>query len=108
MTNINTILKFIPRVLILFLLLTVLRTYNCVTHVTFILSHVFHGFNLSNGSFVPVLVNANYNIPNVVTSEAVRGRQSHHVAVVAAAFVPYKTGIPFVTVVTNTVFNNST
>lgn len=105
--NVNTPVNFTPRVTVMFLLLDFLRSYNCVTHMTFVVSHFFHRFNVDNGDFVPLLVSTNYNMPNVVTSHAVRGRASHHLAVVAAAFVPYNTGLPIVTLLSNTVVNNS-
>ncbi len=106
--NTNTILNFMPRVLVLFLILSLLRSYNCVSHITFVVSGLFEGFKLSNGSFVPLLITANYNIPKVVTSHAVRRSHSHGVAIVAANFVPYNTGVPVINVVTNTLFSNDT
>lgn len=106
--KLKTMLNFIPRVTVLFLFLSVLRSYKCVMHVTFIVSHIFERFKLSKGDFVPLLVSSKYKVPKVVTSGAVRRSGSEHLAVVATAFVPYKTGLPIVTVVNKIVTNRIT
>lgn len=103
-SNINTILSFLPAVIALFFFLSVLRSDNCVTHMTFIVSGVLHGVNLSNSSFIPVVVNFNYDIPTVVTSHALTDRHSHGVAVVLAPFVDYDTGLPVCNVFVTTFF----
>ncbi len=103
-TNINAIVIFLPRVLVLCLFLSFVRSYKCVTHTTFVVSGLVHVLNLRNGTFVPLVVNCNYGIPTVVTAQAVRDHGDHLTAVLLVPFISYRTELPVCVVVVNAFF----
>lgn len=102
--NINTIVMFLPRVLVLCFFVSCVRSSKCVTHTTFVVSGLVRGVKLRNGSFVPLVVKFNYGMPTIVTAEAVRDRHSHLVAVLVLPLVDYSTHLPVCVVIVKAFF----
>lgn len=92
--NIKDMLDFLPVVMALFFFLSLVRSDKCITHITFIVSGLLHGVNLSKEDVMPVLVKFKYAIPTIVTAHALADRHSEGVAVLLAPFVDYATGLP--------------
>lgn len=106
--NIKNIVMFLPGVLVLCTFVSFVRSSNCVTHTTFVVSGVVRGVKLRNGSFVPLIVNFNYGIPTVVTSHAVRDHGDQVVAVLMGPLVDYDTHLPICILLANTFFPRAT
>lgn len=108
LNNIYNALPFFPLVFALFFNVSLFRSDNCVSETTFLVSGVVEGMNLSNGTFVPVIVKLNYSSPTVVTAEALRDRGSEGVATLVSPLVAYNTGLPVCTIFITVFFPGGT
>lgn len=99
---------FLPGVLLLCFFVSFVRSSNCVTHTTFVVSGVVRGVKLRKGSFVPLVVKFKYGMPTVVSSHVVRDHGTQLIAVLIGPLVSYDTHLPVCLIVVNTFFPNGT
>ena len=63
--GVGAVLGFVPQMLVLFLMLSVLEDIGYMARIAFILDRVFRKFGLSGKSFIPMLIGAGcYGVPH--------------------------------------------
>ena len=69
--GVGAVLGFVPQMLMLFLLLSVLEDIGYMARVAFIMDRIFRKFGLSGKSFIPMLIGSGCGVPG-------RHGQPHH------------------------------
>ena len=64
--GVGAVLGFVPQMLVLFLMLSVLEDIGYMARVAFILDRVFRQFGLSGKSFIPMLIGSGCGVPGVM------------------------------------------
>ena len=75
--GVGAVLGFVPQMLVLFFLLSILEDIGYMSRVAFIMDRIFRKFGLSGKSFIPVLVGTGCGVPGVMASRTIEiGRAS--------------------------------
>ena len=62
------VLGFVPQMLVLFLMLSILEDVGYMARVAFIMDRIFRKFGLSGKSFIPMLIGSGCGVPGVMAS----------------------------------------
>ena len=69
--GVGAVLGFVPQMLVLFFLLSILEDVGYMSRVAFIMDRIFRKFGLSGKSFIPVLVGTGCGVPVVMASRTI-------------------------------------
>ena len=70
-----SVLNFVPQLMILFLLLSVLETSGYMSRITFFLDKVFRRFGLSGKSLIPFIVGSGCSVPGIMTTRTIENKE---------------------------------
>ncbi len=68
--GVGAVLGFVPQMLVLFFLLSILEDIGYMARVAFIMDRIFRKFGLSGKSFIPILVGTGCGVPGVMASRS--------------------------------------
>ena len=63
MAGVGAVLGFVPQMLVLFLMLSILEDIGYMARVAFIMDRIFRKFGLSGKSFIPMLIGSGCGVP---------------------------------------------
>lgn len=69
--GVGAVLGFVPQMLVLFLLLTILEDVGYMARIAFIVDRIFRRFGLSGKSFIPMLVATGCGVPGIMDSRTI-------------------------------------
>ncbi|MBQ8203420.1 MAG: ferrous iron transport protein B, partial [Clostridia bacterium] len=69
--GVGAVLGFVPQMLILFILLSILEDIGYMARVAFIMDRIFRKFGLSGKSFIPMLVASGCGVPGIMASRTI-------------------------------------
>ena len=67
-SGVGAVLGFVPQMLILFLLFSILEDVGYISRVAFIMDRIFRKFGLSGKSFIPMLIGTGCGVPGIMAS----------------------------------------
>ncbi len=105
--GVGAVLGFIPQMVILFLLLSLLEDCGYMSRVAFIMDRIFRKFGLSGKSFIPLLVASGCAVPGIMSSRTIEQDRDRKMTVMTAAFIPCSAKMPIVGLITAALFSNS-
>lgn len=105
--GVGAVLGFVPQMLILFLMLSLLEDCGYMSRVAFIMDKVFRKFGLSGKSFIPLLVGSGCSVPGIMASRTIEQEQDRKITVMTTSFVPCGAKMPLVGLVAGALFNGS-
>lgn len=105
--GVGAVLGFIPQMVILFLLLSLLEDCGYMSRVAFIMDRIFRKFGLSGKSFIPLLVASGCAVPGIMASRTIEQDRDRKMTVMTAAFIPCSAKMPIVGLITAALFANS-
>ena len=76
--GVGAVLGFVPQMLLLFLMLSLLEQIGYMARVAFVLDRVFRRFGLSGKSFIPMLIGVGCGVPGVMASRTRRNGLPYH------------------------------
>ena len=71
--GVGAVLGFVPQMLVLFFLLSILEDVGYMARVAFIMDRIFRRFGLSGKSFIPMLVGTGCGVPGVMATWSFSG-----------------------------------
>ena len=86
--GVGSVLGFVPQMLILFLLLSLLEDCGYMSRIAFIMDRLFRKFGLSGKSFIPLLVAAGCGVPGVMASRTIEQERDRRMTVMTTCFIP--------------------
>lgn len=92
--SIGAIFTFVPQLIILFLLLSILEDTGYMARVAFILDRVFRKFGLSGRSFIPMLIGTGCSIPGIMASRTIESENDRKMTIILTPFIPCSAKIP--------------
>ena len=69
--GVGAVLGFVPQMLVLFFMLSILEQIGYMARVAFILDRIFRRFGLSGKSFIPMLIGSGCGVPGVMASRTI-------------------------------------
>ncbi len=105
--GVGAVLGFVPQMLILFLLLSVLEDVGYMSRVAFIMDRIFRKFGLSGKSFIPMLVASGCGVPGIMASRTIEQERDRRMTVMTTAFIPCGAKMPIVAMIAGALFGGS-
>lgn len=105
--GVGAVLGFVPQMLILFLLLSLLEDCGYMSRVAFIMDKVFRKFGLSGKSFIPMLVASGCGVPGIMASRTIEQDRDRKITIMTTGFIPCGAKMPIVGMVAGALFGGS-
>ena len=102
--GVGAVLGFVPQMLILFLLLSLLEDCGYMSRVAFIMDKLFRKFGLSGKSFIPMLVASGCGVPGVMASRTIEQECDRRITIMTTCFIPCGAKMPFVGLIAGALF----
>ncbi len=105
--GVGAVLGFVPQMLILFFLLSILEDIGYMSRVAFILDRLFRKFGLSGKSFIPMLVSSGCGVPGVMACRTIESERDRKLTVMTTCFIPCSAKMPIIALFSGAIFNQS-
>ncbi len=105
--GVGAVLGFVPQMLILFLLLSLLEDCGYMARVAFIMDRIFRKFGLSGKSFIPMLVATGCGVPGIMASRTIEQDRDRKMTVMTTGFIPCGAKMPIVGMIAGALFSGS-
>ena len=105
--GVGAVLGFVPQMLVLFLLLSVLEDCGYMARVAFIMDRIFRKFGLSGKSFIPMLVSTGCGVPGIMASRTIEQDRDRKMTIMTAGFIPCGAKMPIVGLIAGALFGGS-
>lgn len=105
--GVGAVLGFVPQMLVLFLLLSILEDIGYMARVAFIMDRIFRKFGLSGKSFIPMLIGSGCGVPGVMASRTIENERDRRMTVMTTTFVPCSAKMPIVGLFAGALFGGS-
>lgn len=105
--GVGAVLGFVPQMLVLFLLLSILEDIGYMARVAFIMDRIFRKFGLSGKSFIPMLIGSGCGVPGVMASRTIENERDRRMTVMTTTFVPCGAKMPIVGLFAGALFGGS-
>ena len=105
--GVGMVLGFVPQMLILFLLLSMLEDCGYMARIAFIMDRVFRKFGLSGKSFIPMLVATGCGVPGIMASRTIEQDRDRKMTIMTTGFIPCGAKMPIVGMIAGALFGGS-
>ncbi len=105
--GIGAVLGFVPQMLILFLLLSLLEDCGYMSRVAFIMDRLFRSIGLSGKSFIPMLVASGCGVPGIMASRTIEHERDRRMTIMTTGFIPCGAKMPLVGLIAGALFGDS-
>ena len=105
--GVGAVLGFVPQLLVLFILLSLLEDCGYMARVAFIMDRLFRKFGLSGKSFIPMLVGTGCSVPGIMASRTIEQDRDRKMTVMTTSFMPCSAKMPIVALVASALFSDS-
>ena len=105
--GVGAVLGFVPQMLILFLLLSLLEDCGYMARVAFIMDRIFRKFGLSGKSFIPMLVASGCGVPGIMASRTIEQDRDRKMTIMTTGFIPCGAKMPIVGLIAGALFGGS-
>ncbi len=105
--GVGAVLGFVPQMLVLFLLLSILEDIGYMSRVAFVMDRIFRQFGLSGKSFIPCLVATGCGVPGVMASRTIENERDRRMTVMTTTFMPCGAKLPIIGLIAGAIFGGS-
>ena len=105
--GVGAVLGFVPQMLVLFFMLSILEDIGYMARVAFIMDRIFRKFGLSGKSFIPMLIGSGCGVPGVMASRTIENERDRRMTVMTTTFVPCGAKMPIVGLFAGALFGGS-
>ncbi len=105
--GVSAVLGFVPQMLVLFLMLSLLEDCGYMARVAFIMDRIFRRFGLSGKSFIPMLIGTGCGVPAVMASRTIEQDRDRKMTIMTTCFVPCGAKMPIVGLIAGALFGDA-
>ena len=105
--GVGAVLGFVPQMLVLFLLLSILEDVGYMARVAFIMDRIFRRFGLSGKSFIPMVVGTGCGVPGVMASRTIENERDRRMTIMTTCFIPCSAKMPIIGLFAGALFGGS-
>lgn len=105
--GVGSVLGFVPQILVLSFLLSVLEDVGYMSRVAFIMDRLLRKFGLSGKSIIPMLVATGCGVPGILSSRTIEQENDRKITVMTTGFIPCGAKMPIIGLFAGAVFGNS-
>ena len=105
--GVGAVLGFVPQILVLSLLLSLLEDVGYMSRVAFIMDRILRKFGLSGKSIIPMLVATGCGVPGILASRTIEQERDRKITVMTTGFIPCGAKMPIIGLFAGAIFGNS-
>ena len=105
--GVGAVLGFVPQMLVLFFLLSILEDIGYMARVAFIMDRILRKFGLSGKSFIPMLVGTGCGVPGVMASRTIENERDRRMTIMTTCFIPCGAKMPIIGLFAGALFGGS-
>ena len=103
----GAVLGFVPQMMILFFLLSILEDCGYMSRIAFIMDRLFRKLGLSGKSFIPLLVATGCGVPGIMASRTIEQDRDRKMTIMTTGFIPCGAKMPIVSMIAGALFGGS-
>ncbi len=107
LAGVGSVLGFVPQILVLSFLLSILEDVGYMSRVAFIMDRILRKFGLSGKSIIPMLVATGCGVPGILASRTIEQERDRKITVMTTGFIPCGAKMPIIGLFASAVFGNS-
>ncbi len=107
LAGVGAVLGFVPQILVLSLLLSILEDVGYMSRVAFIMDRILRKFGLSGKSIIPMLVATGCGVPGILASRTIEQENDRRITVMTTGFIPCGAKMPIIGLFAGAIFGNS-
>ena len=97
--GVGAVLGFVPQMLVLFLMLSILEDIGYMARVAFIMDRIFRKFGLSGKSFIPMLIASGCGVPAVMATKTIENEKDRRMTIMTTTMIPCGAKLPIIALV---------
>lgn len=97
--GVGAVLGFVPQMIVLFLLLSMLEACGYMARVAFIMDRIFRKFGLSGKSFIPMLIASGCGVPAVMATKTIENEKDRRMTIMTTTMIPCGAKLPIIALV---------
>ncbi|MBQ3079761.1 MAG: ferrous iron transport protein B [Clostridia bacterium] len=105
--GVGAVLGFVPQLLVLFFMLSILEDVGYMARVAFIMDRIFRKFGLSGKSFIPMLIASGCGIPGIMASRTIENDRDRKMTIMTATFIPCGAKLPIIGLIASALFGGA-
>ena len=105
--GVGAVLGFVPQILVLSFLLSILEDVGYMSRVAFIMDRILRKFGLSGKSIIPMLVATGCGVPGILASRTIEQENDRKITVMTTGFIPCGAKMPIIGLFAGAIFDNS-
>ncbi len=105
--GVGAVLGFVPQMLVLFFLLSILENCGYMARIAFIMDRIFRRFGLSGKSFIPLLVATGCGVPGIMASRTIEQDRDRKLTIMTTGFIPCGAKMPIIGLFAGAIFGGS-
>lgn len=106
--GIGSVLGFLPQIAMLFLCLGILEDCGYMARIAFVMDRLFHHFNLSGKSFIPMLIATGCGVPGIMATRTIENDKDRKMTIMLTTFMPCSAKLTIIALVSGTFFPHNT
>ena len=104
--GVGAVIGFVPQMLLLFLMLSILEDVGYMARIAFIMDRIFRKFGLSGKSFIPMLIGSGCGVPAVMASRTIENERDRRMTVMTTCFIPCSAKLPIIGMIAGAFFDD--
>ena len=105
--GVGAVIGFVPQMLVLFFLLSILEDVGYMARIAFIMDRIFRKFGLSGKSFIPMLIGTGCGVPGVMASRTIENDRDRKMTILTTTFIPCGAKMPIIGLIAGALFHNA-
>lgn len=102
--GVGAVLGFLPQMMVLFALLSILEDVGYMARVAFVMDRVFRRFGLSGKSFIPAMIATGCGLPGVQASRTIESDRDRKITIMTSTFMPCSAKLPVIALIVGAFF----
>ena len=105
--GVGAVLGFVPQLIVLFFLLSILEDVGYMARVAFIMDRIFRKFGLSGKSFIPLLIASGCGVPGIMASRTIESEGDRRMTIITTTFIPCSAKLPIIGLIASALFGGA-
>lgn len=105
--GVGSVLGFVPQIMVLFFLLSILEDCGYMSRVAFIMDRIFRKFGLSGKSFIPMLISSGCGVPGVMATRTMENDRDRKMTIMLTTFIPCSAKLPIIALIAGALFGGA-
>ena len=97
--GVGAVLGFVPQMIVLFFLLSIVEQCGYMTRVAFVLDRIFRRFGLSGRRFIPILIATGCAVPALMSTKSIDNVNEQRITLITTSFLPCSAKLPIMTMI---------